>query len=177
MTLRETMKAFTVNHHRYLIVFIGIALIISATGCRRRTTPPGAYMIGTSAPGMNISFLRWTEGLMVLFVDDVKGPHSSDGSGSTEDPVHTSTVSAGPPDAGGYKCVLETKDGKLANCHINGKEYDLSNGTLFVIKDKGEQVEVHQLKRDLTKIPFDANDCRDPIQKDAEIRKLLDLGA
>ena len=112
---------------------------------------------------------------MVLFVDDVKGGHSSSGSGSTDNPVHTSTVSAGSPDAGGYKCQLETKDGKSANCRINGKEYDLSNGTLFVIRAKGDQIEVHQLKRDLTKIPFDAHDCKDPIETDSEIRKLLGL--
>lgn len=113
---------------------------------------------------------------MVLFVDDVKGFHNSHGSGSTDSPVHISTVSAGSPDAGGYKCQLETKDGKVATCRINGKEYDLANGTLLVIKNKGQQVEVHQLKRDLTKFPFDAQDCRDPIQKDSEIRKLLELG-
>ena len=125
---------------------------------------------------MNIAFLRWKEGLIVLFVDDVKGGRSSGGSGSTDNPVHTSTVSAGSPDAGGYKCQLETEDGISANCHINGKEYDLSNGTLLVIKAKGEQVEVHQLKRDLTTIPFDATDCKGPIEEDAEIRKLLGLG-
>jgi hypothetical protein len=170
------MNLLTYNYHRYLCKMICAALIVSSTGCGTRTTPPGAAMIGTSAPGMNISFLRWTEGLMVLFVDDVKGHHSASGSGSTEDPVHTSTVSAGAPDVGGYTCLLETKDGKLADCFINGKAYDLSNGTLFVIKQKGERIEVHQLKRDLSKIPFDAKDCRDPIQKDVEIRKLLHLG-
>ena len=170
------MRLVTMDHLRSLVVFIIAALIITMASCGTRTTPPGADTIGTSAPGMNISFLRWTEGLMVLFVDDVKGHHSSRGSGSTDNSIHISTVSAGFPDAGGYKCQIETKDGKLANCRINGNEYDLSNGTLFVIKDKGEQVEVHQLKRDLTKIPFDANNCRDPIQKDAEIRKLLELG-
>jgi len=35
---------------------------------------------------------------------------------------------------------------------------------------------VHQLKRDLTKVPFDADDCKGPIEKDAVIRKLLGLG-
>jgi hypothetical protein len=159
-----------------LIAPIGVALIIFLSGCGTRSTPPGASRIGTSAPGMNIAFLRWKEGLIVLFVDDVNGGHRSGGSGSTSNPVHTSTVSAGSPDAGGYECQLETEDGKLADCHINGKKYDLSNGTLFVIKSKGEQVEVHQLKRDLTKNPFDPNDCRDPIEKDIEIRKLLGLG-
>ncbi len=85
-------------------------------------------------------------------------------------------MSAGSPDTGGYKCQLETTDGKSADYRINGKEYDLTNGTLFVIKAKGKQIEVHQLKRDLTKIPFDAADCKGPIEKDAEIRKLLGLG-
>ena len=43
------------------------------------------------------------------------------------------------------------------------------------VASRPTQVEVHQLKRDLKKIPFDAKDCRDPIQKDVEIRKLLDM--
>jgi hypothetical protein len=84
-------------------------------------------------------------------------------------------VYAGAADTGGYRCVLETKDGKLVNCRINGKEYDLSKGTLFVIKAKGHQVEVHQLKRDLTIIPFDADGCKETLEKDKEIRELLGL--
>lgn len=171
-----TMRSFALDYPRCLIVFIGVASIISVAGCGTRTTPPGADMIGTSAPGMNIAFLRWKEGLTVLFVDDVKGGHSSSGSGSTDNLVHTAIVSAATPDTGGYKCQLETKDGKSAICRINGKNYDLSKGALFVVKDKGEQVEVHQLKRDLTTIPFDTDGCRKPIQTDAEIRKLLGLG-
>ncbi len=170
------MRSFAVVQPRRLIVFIGVALIISVVGCGTGTTPPGADTLYTSAPGMNIVYLRWKEGLTVLFVDDVKGGHSSGGSGSTDNPVYTKIVSAGSPDSGGYKCQLETKDGKSAICGINGKDYDLSKGTLFVIKAKGEQVEVYQLKRDLTKIPFDTHDCKDPIEKDAEIRKLLGLG-
>ncbi len=159
-----------------LVMSIGFAWVVSLSGCGVRTTPPGPTSLGTSVPGMTITFLRWKQGLTVLFVDDVKGGHGSAGSGSTDDTMHTSTVSAGDPDSGGYKCLLETKDGISAICRINGKEYDLANGTLFVIKSKGEQVEVRQLKRDLTKIPFDAADCRAPIGQDAEIRKLLELG-
>jgi hypothetical protein len=158
------------------IASIGIALVISLVGCGTRTTPPGPTTIGTSAPGMSITFLRWKEGLMVLFVDNVKGRHRSEGSGSPDNPVYTQRGSAGDADAGGYQWQLQTTDGKSANCRINGKEYDLSKGTLFVIKAKGEQVEVHQLKRDLTAIPVDALGCTEPLQKDVEIRKLLELG-
>lgn len=169
------MRAFALRHPRYLIVFIGFAFIISVGGCVTRTTPPGADVIGSSSVGMNFVYLRWKEGLTVLFVDDVKGGTSSRGSGSTDSPVHTSVVSAGDPESGGYKCELETKDGKSANCRINGKDCDLSEGTLFVIKANGKHVEVYQLKRDLTAIPFDADRCREALQKDTEIRKLLGL--
>ena len=50
--------------------------------------------------------------------------------------------------------------------------YDLSKGALFVLKAKGEQVEVRQLSRDLSAIPFDAK-CRDVIENDAEILKVV----
>ncbi|MCO6043935.1 hypothetical protein NG895_08450 [Aeoliella sp. ICT_H6.2] len=153
-----------------------LAFAISIPGCGTKTTPPGADIIRQTAPGMNITFLRWKQGLTVLFVDDVEGGHNAGGTGSTENPVYTATVAAGSPETGGYKCVLETKDGKTAICRINGKGYDLSNGTLFVIKAKGEEIELHQLKRDLTTIPFDVKKCKEPIQKDAEIRELLELG-
>lgn len=169
------MKSLAATHLRYLYALICTILFIFLTSCGTRTTPPGADMIGTSTPGMHISFLRWKEGLMLLFIDDVEGFHLSSGSGSTAGSIHTSTVSAGSPDSGGYHCKITTKDGISANCLINGKAHDLSKGAVFVIKEKGEQVEIHQLKRDLEKIPFDAHDCIDPIQKDAEIRKLLGL--
>jgi hypothetical protein len=170
------MKSFALDGKPFLIAFIGVALIVSVAGCGTRTTPPGPGAMYTSAPGMNIVYLRWKEGLRVLFVDDVKGGHNMSGSGSTSHPVHTETVTAGSPEAGGYECQLETEDGKTAICRINGTEYDLSKGTLFVVKANGEKVEVHQLKRDMTTIPFDTKNCRDPIQKDGEIRKLLGLG-
>jgi hypothetical protein len=132
--------------------------------------------IGTTAPGMNITFLRWKEGLMVLFVDDVKGDHSAGGSSSTSNPVHKASVSAGSSEAGGYECLLETTDGKSAVCRINGIDFDLSKGALFVIKSQGEQVDVHQLKQDVTSIPFDTEKCREPIRKDEKIREILGLG-
>jgi len=156
-----------------LLVFASFSLLICLFGCGTRTTPPGPTTIGTSAPGMSITFLRWKEGLMVLFVDNVKGSHRSGGSGSTDNPVHTQRGSAGDADAGGYQWQLQTTDGKSANCRINGKEYDLSKGTLFVIQATGEQVEVHQLQRDLSNIPLNAEGCREAVREDAEIRKVL----
>ena len=112
---------------------------------------------------------------MVLFVDNVKGGHRSGGSGSTDNPVRTQRGSAGDVDAGGYQWQIQTTDGNSANCRINGKDYDLSKGSLFVINAKREQVEVNQFKQDLSAIPFDAEGCKELIAKDTEIRNVLGL--
>jgi hypothetical protein len=156
-------------------VFAGFGLLLCLSGCGKRSTPPAPSTIITSAPGLKITFLRWKEGLMVLFVDNVKGSPHSGGSGSTDSPVHTASGSVGNVDAGGYQWQLEATGGKSANCRINGKDYDLSKGGLFVITTKGEQAEVNQLKRDLSTIPFDTDRCREPLVKDVEIRKALGL--
>src|SRR5262245_49289666 len=170
------MRSFVVFLPRGSLRFLSFTLLVGGAGCGLRATPPGAGTLTTSGPGMSITYLRWDQGLRVLFVDDVPGQHGSHGTSSTANPVATSTVSAGSLDAGGYQGQLQTRDGKSANCRINGKEYDLSQGALFVIKAQGQQVEVHQLQRDLTAIPFDAEGCREPLEKDPEIRKLLGLG-
>src|SRR4051794_26914248 len=75
-TLRRwAMKSFIADVPRASLFALGMALLVGGAGCGPRMTPPGAASIGTSAPGMSIQFLRWNEGLLVLFVDDVKGSH------------------------------------------------------------------------------------------------------
>ena len=161
---------------RSLLGAAGIGLVIFVFGCTPRSTPPGPNTIGSSAPGLTFTFLQWKEGLMLLLVDDIEKSHQSRGSASTSNPVYSGSGSAESADGRGYKWQIETTDGKAATFRIDGKEYDLSKGALFVIKAKGEQVEVHQLKRDLTTIPFDADGCKEHLKKDAEILRLLGAG-
>jgi hypothetical protein len=125
---------------------------------------------------MNYTFLVWQEGLRVLFVDDAKGAHGSRGGGCTDNPVYTVSGSAGSAGAGGYTWQIDTRDGKSADFKLNGTEYDPTQVALFVVKTKGDQVEVHQLSRDLSAVPLDADGCREALEKDAEVRQLLGLG-
>lgn len=157
-------------------VVVAIILAIASAGCGTRTTPPGPTTIGTSAPGMNITYLHWNEGLAVLFVDNVKGARSAKGSGSTRSPVYLETGSGGSPGSAQYRWKLETTDGKSASLTIDGKDFDLSAGTVFVLKAKGNDIEIHQLQRELSTIPFDAEGCKEHLQKDAEISKILATG-
>jgi hypothetical protein len=108
-----------------------------------------------------------------MVVDNIKGTHSSDGSGSTDDPTYRSIVSASSPTSAGYELQLETTDGKISSCRINGKTFDLAKGGLFLIRAAGDQVEVRQIDRDLKSIVFDSKRCLDYVEKDAEIRTIL----
>ncbi len=68
------------------------------------------------------------------------------------------------------------KRGKAATFRIDGNAYGLSQGAVFVLKTKADKVEVHQMKRDLSAVPFDVEGCREFLKKDAEILKALGGG-
>ena len=111
---------------------------------------------------------------MLMVVDDV-GPHGGKGGDSGEG-GYAWTESVGANSGPGYKWNFATPDGKVASFRIDEKEYDLSKGALFVVTTKGEQVEVRQLKRDLSTIRFDSDGCREFIENDVEIQKAFGAG-
>jgi hypothetical protein len=168
---------FTGHLRRCLLGTASLGLVIFVLGCSPRSTPPGPNTIGSSAPGLSFTFLQWKEGLMLLLVDDIHlGSHHEGGSGSTNNPVFSESGSAASADGRGYKWQLETTDGKAATFRIDGKEYDLSQGGVFVFQRKADKVEVHQMKRDLSAVPFDTEGCREFLKKDAEILEALGAG-
>jgi hypothetical protein len=158
--------------------FFVIAVALAISGCRPyASTPPGAGIVSSTGTGFNFTFLKWNEGLRLLLVDDVKGSHHAGGSGSSSDPVYTARGASGVEGQGGYHWQIGSKDGKSGNFRLNGKEYDLAKGALFVIKANGNEIEVHQFDRDLSAIPHDANKCREHLEKDAEVQKILAVAA
>lgn len=148
--------------------------VLTILGCHMKATPPGPTTIATSAPGMNITLVKWKEGLTVIFVNDVPGAHATKGAGSTVDPLYHQTGTGGSG-AVSYQWEIDTPDGKAAACRVNGKEHNLANGALFVFKAKADGVEVHQLDRDISGIPFDADGCKEPLRKNAAVAKILGL--
>ncbi len=170
------MRSLAKRFRDCLIVASSVGLLVFGSGCGNRSTPPGPSTLVASAPGMSCTYIYWKEGLRVLLVDDAKGTHHSEGHGSSSNPVFTEKGGAGPGDGVGYKWQAETKDGTTATFRIDGKEYDLTEGTVFAVKDKGGRVEVRQLTRDLIVLPFDADACRNFVRKDAEIREIFGAG-
>jgi hypothetical protein len=163
-----------------LIVAGGLGLLVAIGGCwTRRPAPPGPREISGEVQGLKsaskylspeFEFLQWREGLKLLIVDGlgfrVRGGmrYFYNCEGSAE-----SSNKYGP----GYKWRLDTPDGKTASFRFDDKEYDLSEGALFVIKAKDDKVEVHQLNRDLSAIPFESTAIGDYLKNDAEVRKIF----
>jgi hypothetical protein len=169
------MRTFAGCLRPWSLVPAALGLGMLMFGCGTQTTVPGPDSIGSSTPGLSFTYLKWKEGTSLLLVDDIflGGSHHSGGSGTTQIPIYSGSGSAKAADGGGYKWQVETKDGKTIKFSIDGKDYDLSKGTLFVMKVKGDKTDVHQLKRDLSAIPFDSHKCEEALKKDAEVMKLL----
>jgi hypothetical protein len=141
-------------------------------GCQPKSTVAGPGMLTSSGSGVSFTYLKWDSGQRILLVDNVTGGgRGSTSTSTTSDPLNHSKGYAGP-DGAGYKWTCDS-NATTMTFKIDGKEYDLANGSLFVIKAKDGATEVHQVKRDLNTIPYDADQCRQAIEKDEEIQKIL----
>lgn len=151
-----------------------LGLLIFMSGCGPSTASPGVKTISVSKDGLYATFIHWENGGMLMVVDDV-GPHGGKGRDSGEG-GYAFTESVGENSGPGYKWSFASPDSKAATFRIDGEEYDLSKGALFVVAAKGEHVEVHQLQRDLSTIRFDSDVFQEFIEKDVDIQKVLGAG-
>lgn len=138
-------------------------------GCTSRTVPPGPLTMNTNVNGVNVTYLKWKEGLSVLFLDEVAGNRSTGGSGSTDSLDFSVSGSVGAREQGGYHWTLSTKDGKNCKLSINGRNYQLADGAVFVLKSRGTGLELLQLKRDISAVPFDIQECNKYLEDDKEL--------
>jgi hypothetical protein len=102
-----------VNRRRRLFVSAGVAVLVFVLGCQPRSTPPGPGMLTSSGSGASFTYLKWDQGLRILFVDNVAGGRGSSSSGSTNDPVHRSRGYAGV-DGNSYKWEVDSTNGTSA---------------------------------------------------------------
>lgn len=125
-----------------------ISLLLVACG---GATAPGPNAIsGSVEGGVNYLLLDWQEGLRIMFWDDVAyGGHFSSGSSSTADALFRQEGDTQGADGRGYAYTLETSDGLEADFAIDGVDYDLSQGNVFVISVAGDGKEIQQLDVDL----------------------------
>jgi len=97
----------------------------------------------------------------------------SEGSGSTSDPVHHQRGYAIASDGRRVEWQLETTDGKRATFRMQGQQYDLAKGRLFLVTTRGEGVQVEQLNRDLSTINPTVEGCEAFARRDPDVSRFI----
>jgi hypothetical protein len=155
-----------------------LGLLVAETGCwvRGRQMPTGHSSTSGRVPGLKTEsghfspafhIAKWKQGLTLIRVDDITGLEHS------EMDFYQCFGSASNERGARYTWRLYTPDGRRATFRIDDKQYDLSEGALFVIKAKVDKVEVHQLNRDLGALPFDSAVIGEFLKNDAEVQKIF----
>ena len=139
-------------------------------GCSKpKSIPPGPQSsFGVVQEDFHCTYLRWDEGLAIMLVDRLNN-HTGQGSSSTEDALHLHRGSSTGEDGSSYDWDLATKDGRTASIRIDGTPYDLAKGTVFAVEVADEEVIVHQIDKDLSKIGSGIEKCSEFIRSNPDI--------
>ena len=154
------------------LLLVGLLGALSSIGCSGKSTPPGPSVTASVVEDLGFSFLKWKEGRAIMFVDNVGGGQAARGSGSAEDLVYRGSGSSTSKDGHGYEWTYETTDGKRVDLKIDGVDYDLDKGGMFVIHLAGDQVTVHQRDVDLSQLTLDHDECRTFLKGKSDLLKL-----
>jgi hypothetical protein len=165
------MRAFAATSPFYPLVLAGFGLVIVVSGCWvQKPMPTGHSSSSGGIRGLcTYEFACWQQGIHVAIVDDLV----ADGKGGSRADFYSHAGSKQDPHGARYEWRLDTADGKTATFRINDKEYDLTEGSLFVIRAQDDKVNVHQLRRDLSAISCHGAAIMQYLANDAELRKIL----
>ena len=126
---------------------------------------PRGYSFPDGQPGImpgdtdetTVQYVSRRDGLLVVVWSDLSGKaagfgceagSSTEFAGSSGRTECHSSVKAGDGRAVQLKCV--TTDGKGWTVTVNGKEYALGDGALFLVQTRGGSAKIRQLKQDLS---------------------------
>jgi hypothetical protein len=98
--------------------------------------------------GLHFAMTKFQGGLTVMVVDRLNGSSHVAGKSDTQQSVTTARVTT--PNGPDLEWRLASRDGHNGELQINGRDFDLAQGTLFVLEARGNEIEVHQLQHDLT---------------------------
>jgi hypothetical protein len=168
----DRVRAMSRPRYDVALVFLAIGLLLAVSGCSR-TTPPGPDTAYGQFQGAGYLFYRWEQGLRLMIWHDASSATSS-GSGSTSDPIYRVEGQAVYPDDSTLNWTIETKDGQSAQFTLNGTNYDLSAGTLFLIRTSGGSIQVEQLRSDLSSVQLERDSILAFAQADPDIARLIE---
>ena len=143
------------------------------SGCSRRTVPRtgSGGMSGTLGLGRSTTaeWGRWDDGMVFIIWSDLDGGYGG-GSYSGGEARYEGRQSS--RDGRGFDWRCATSDGTTGTVTINKVTYDLSNGSVFLVRARGEKQRVEQLDRD-TLILKPGPESLATLAKDPEIREFF----
>jgi hypothetical protein len=95
-------------------------------------------------------YFHWREGLDVMIWYDAAQSSSCDSSGSTSTNTHVIRCQALSESGLNLDWQIETSDGLTAKFVINDKQFNLSDGNVFVVSTAQDPIEIQQFQRDLS---------------------------
>jgi hypothetical protein len=155
---------------------LSVLALLIASGCKGSPQPePGPPVLSFAEKDGTVFFLPWKKvGTIIICCDIPGGAGGTTTSGSGPPPVSKAEGYAIAKDGRRVDWKLEISDGgKSVRFSVNGKEYDLSRGGLFLVKTKADKMEVEQVNEDLSMVPPDIEGCRNFVRKNRRTSKLL----
>jgi hypothetical protein len=150
-----------------------VLLAVALSGCLVRSMPPGADIAGGKVGQAGFTYLRWQQGLAIMVWHDLDSAMNH-GSGTAGDPVYRLRGHAASPDGRRVEWQVETTDGKTARFRVDGVDYDLDAGALFVLTIQDGVTGVKQLDRDLSGVQTDYESCVAFARSQPELVRLID---
>lgn len=165
--------------------FVSVFLLgMLAQGCGGTVTEPKTGSVsgvwhGATPDGAKFFFKEWKEGLAILIVHHCDSTRSHGGAEFGEPYRWQAEAKWWDGDSGalkpGFKCDLETMDGRTATIKINNVDYDLAKGPVFRVLMDGDKAVVKQFDYDLSSVEFsDLSSCSDFIFGHPELTKTKD---
>lgn len=158
--------------NRWLWVPLALLALV-AGGCAGKSTPPGAGTAYGAVEGAGYTFMRWQEGLALMIWQRDTNFLMCEGGSSTRDPVYELSCQAESDDGYRLDWTVQSTDGETAQLEMGNGTYDLSGGTLFFVRQREGGIEVIQLDRDLSGIPFDHNQITAFAKSDPDIAEFI----
>jgi hypothetical protein len=77
------------------------------------------------------------------------------------------------PSGDPIEITVTTPDGATFRVTVNGTAYSETDGTLFLVRTRGPNVEVRQVARDLSGLPADEGTWRQVAKDEPEVKQLI----
>jgi len=169
------------------VAFLGALAVLAAllaagtAGCVPPSTPPDADVVAGVVDQVGYEFMRWEEGLAIMIWHDAparSGTSSTSGAGPlTHGTPFRIEGYAESQDGHRFEWQVETDDGRTALFSLDDVRYDLSDGTVFIVRTGEGANEVTQLDGDLSHVDPDHASCVAFARNDSHLARFLESAA